>query len=854
MAGMVSIASPLRAARARQFWLAASSSAVVALAGTAAAQGSKADYQRAAQLRARFAGKVLRSDVRPEWVSPTQCWYGVETGNGDREIVVVDVEAEPARRVVFTERALAGQLGIKSARVDALRWGSASDPAALRALVREHGLVEQTRIASEPALLEPDAEPAFVLPANDRVRRSGANGPRTMIWFVNRSDVELDLFWVERGGGRRQYGSIEPGDTRWMSTYASHSFVLVKPDGTDHASYTARPTTGIALLTDATALTGRSGRDPNPRQRGNLAPDGKTRAFIRDHNVWVQAVGDRSEAVRVTDDGSAGDGYAGPIAWASTGAHFYCRRIARPTKRRVHYVEAAPSDQLQPRLHAFDYVKPGDPIDHPRPCLFRFDARTTTAEEVAIDDAQFANPWSINALRWAPDGARFTFLYNQRGHRTVRWIAVDADTGEPTVLIDESPATFVDYAHKLYLHVLDGTGEAIWMSERDGHNHLWLVDAATGAIKSQITRGPWVVRGVEKVDVEAREVLFRAGGIVPGQDPYHVHWARASLDGGGDVISLLTEGDGTHTVTFSPDGAHFVDVWSRVDHAPVTELRRSADGGLVTVLERGDTTALEAAGWRAPQRFVAKGRDGETDIWGVVYRPTDHDPQRSYPVIEQIYAGPHGAHVPKSFAVHRRALEVAELGFVVVQIDGMGTNHRSKAFHDVAWQNLGDAGFPDRIAWLRALAATDSSLDLTRVGIYGGSAGGQNAMRALIAHGDFYKAAAADCGCHDNRMDKIWWNELWMSWPIGDHYIEASNVEQAHRMQGDLLLIVGERDTNVDPASTMQVVDALIRADKDFELLVIPGAGHGAAGTQYGTRRQRDFFVRKLLGREPRWE
>jgi dipeptidyl aminopeptidase/acylaminoacyl peptidase len=223
-------------------------------------------------------------------------------------------------------------------------------------------------------------------------------------------------------------------------------------------------------------------------------------------------------------------------------------------------------------------------------------------------------------------------------------------------------------------------------------------------------------------------------------------------------------------------------------------------------------------------------------------------------VIEAIYAGPQDFHVPKAFRAYFGPQALAELDFIVVQIDGMGTNWRDKKFHDVCWKNLGDAGFPDRIAWMRAAAAQHPELDLTRVGVYGGSAGGQNALRALIAHGDFYKAAAADCGCHDNRMDKVWWNELWMGWPVGPHYVEASNVAQAHRLQGKLLLTVGEMDRNVDPASTMQVVDALIRADKDFELLIVPGSNHGAGESPYAARRRQDFFVRHLLGVEPRHE
>jgi dipeptidyl aminopeptidase/acylaminoacyl peptidase len=249
---------------------------------------------------------------------------------------------------------------------------------------------------------------------------------------------------------------------------------------------------------------------------------------------------------------------------------------------------------------------------------------------------------------------------------------------------------------------------------------------------------------------------------------------------------------------------------------------------------------------------VAKGRDGKTDVYGVIFRPTRFDPARKYPVIEEIYAGPQGAFVPKSFRAYHKAQSVAELGFIVVKIDGMGTSHRSKRFHDVCWKNLADSGFPDRILWIRAAAEQRPYMDLTRVGIYGGSAGGQSALRALLGHGDFYQVAVADCGCHDNRMDKIWWNELWMGWPVGPHYAEQSNVTQAHKLQGKLLLIVGGKDRNVDPASTMQVVDALIKADKDFDLLVIPGTGHGAAETPYGNRRRQDFFVRHLLGVEPR--
>jgi len=285
--------------------------------------------------------------------------------------------------------------------------------------------------------------------------------------------------------------------------------------------------------------------------------------------------------------------------------------------------------------------------------------------------------------------------------------------------------------------------------------------------------------------------------------------------------------------------------------APVAELRATTDvAGSGDPIERGDLTALGQAGWKAPEVLTALARDGKTDIWGVIYRPSNFDPKKKYPVIENIYAGPQGSFVPKSFAAFNAMQAQAELGFIVVQIDGMGTSNRSKAFHDVAWKNLGDAGFPDRILWHTAVAAKYASYDIARVGIYGTSAGGQNSLGALLFHPEFYKAAVTAAGCHDNRMDKIWWNEQWMGWPIGPEYSASSNVDNAYRLEGDVLLVVGEMDTNVDPSSTMQVVNQLIKHNKPFDLLVVPGMGHGAGGA-YGEHKRYDFFVQHLLGVTP---
>ena len=589
-------------------------------------------------------------------------------------------------------------------------------------------------------------------------------------------------------------------------------------------------------------------KDAKPRDgEKKPEPPREWRAFIREHNVFIKHR-DTREEVQLSRDGTADDEYCEPLRLSPDGTKLVAMQAQPAQEHKVWLVESSPRDQLQPKLSSYDYLKPGDRIEHPRPRLFDIAKR----QAVAVTDDLFPNPWDISDVRWAPDSARFTFLYNQRGHQLERIVSVDAASGKARVLVEETSPTFIDYSQKTFAHWLDATHELIWASERDGWNHLWLYDTQTGAVKNQITRGEWVVRKVERVDAEKRQVWFTAFGIQPGQDPYHAHLVRINFDGSG--LTVLTAGDGTHTWQLSPDGRFLIDTWSRADQPPVIELRRTDGGALVCVLENADIAPLLASGWRMPERFVAKGRDGKTDIHGIIVRPSNFDPAKKYPVIEKIYAGPHDFFVPKTFSRQTGDAALSELGFIVVQIDGMGTNWRSRAFHDACWKNLKDAGFPDRIAWLRAAAAQRPEMDISRVGIFGGSAGGQSALGALLFFGDFYKAAVADCGCHDNRMDKIWWNEAWMGWPVGPEYADNSNVTHAKNLTGKLLLTVGELDHNVDPSSTMQVVNALIQADKDFEMLIIPGSDHGAGERPYAARRRMDFFVRVLLGVEPRAE
>jgi dipeptidyl aminopeptidase/acylaminoacyl peptidase len=591
----------------------------------------------------------------------------------------------------------------------------------------------------------------------------------------------------------------------------------------------------------------RARAEANPRpaeERTPRSPDGKWTALVKDHNVFIR--GEDGKEIQLSQDGNEGLAY-GMLSWAPDSKSLAAFRIEPGDRKEVYLIESSPKEGGRARLRTRPYALPGDKFTAYELNLFDVASQKQTKPEVERVD--FGRP----RLRWNRDGRRFTYEKVDRGHQRFRLIEVDAHSGTARSLIDEKAQTFIWTAHAENVNVrpvnwLVHTEAIIYASERDGWRHLYLVDAREGVVKHQITRGEYVVRGLDRIDEEKRQIWFRASGKNTGQDPYLMHYYRINFDGTGLVA--LTEGDGNHTIQYSPDRQYLIDTYSRVDMAPVHELRRVADGKLVCELEKADIAALRENGWEPPEVFVAKGRDGKTDIWGIICRPRNFDPNKRYPVIEQIYAGPQGSFVPKTFSPTRRFAALTELGFIVVQMDGMGTANRSKAFHDVCWKNLKDAGFPDRILWHQAVAQKYPYYDLRRVGIYGTSAGGQNSTGALLFHPEFYKAAVSACGCHDNRMDKASWNEQWMGYPVGPQYAASSNIDNAHQLRGKLLLIVGELDTNVPPESTLRLVDALVKAGKDFDLLVVPGMGHSNGGA-YGNRRLQDFFVRHLHGIEP---
>ena len=581
------------------------------------------------------------------------------------------------------------------------------------------------------------------------------------------------------------------------------------------------------------------------------SPDGKWVAFIRDANVWVRpAHGGKARALSI--DGTLGHYYSSWLRWSPDSRYVAVNKILPVAEKRyVYYVESSPSDQLQPKLHKQEYAKPGDELMQKTPCIFEVE----TGRAVIPSTELFTNQYDLGGPIWNDDSRAIRFEFNARGHQVYRLLELSAETGKVRTLAEETSDKYVNYP-RLWNRFLKDGKRFLWSSERDGWQHLYLYDRATGRPINQITKGEWYVRQVVHVDEENEVIYFTANGVhaapygaASGEDPYFIHYYSIRFDG--TDMKDLTPTEGSHRAVFSKDYKYLIDTWSTVSEAPQTALRRTADGSVVKELEKADISRLVEAGWKAPEVFVAPGRDGKTNMWGLIARPTNFDPTKKYPIVEYIYQGPGDQYVPKSFqAFNYYMTPLAELGFIVVMVDGMGTSFRSREFENICCRNLKDAGIPDHIAWIKAAAEKYPYMDIDRVGIYGCSAGGQESLTATLFYPEFYKCCYSACGCHDNRMDKIWWNELWLGYPIGEQYKEGSNVENAHLLQRPLMLVVGELDDNVDPASTMQVANALIKANKDFELVVIPGAHH-TVGEAFGEHKRYDFFVRHLLGVTP---
>ena len=617
---------------------------------------------------------------------------------------------------------------------------------------------------------------------------------------------------------------------------------------------------------------GRGGRGAAPAVVTSTSPDGKRAVFIRDWNLILRDNASGQETA-LTTDGVRDFGYATDNAgWSKSDRPIVVwspdsRRIAtfQQDQRNVGEMYLVSTAVGHPQLQAWKYPLPGDDtVSMIHRVVIDVDAKQVVRLKMPPDqhrsslcDNLVCRGGDWNDVQWAPDSSSVAFVSTSRDHRRTVLHVADPGSGDVRDVLEETVKTFFESGNgRVNWRYLPASNEVIWFSERDNWGQLYLYDLQTGKLKRQITSGDGNVTQLLHVDARTRVLLFQAVGKEPGRDPYFTHLYRVSVDGG--PAQLLTPEDANHDIAMSPSGRYFVDSYSKPDTAPVA-LLRDTNGKLITELERADISKLVAAGWRPPQPITVKARDGVTDLYGLMYRPTRLVPGRKYPIVNHIYPGPQTGSVgSRSFSVARGdAQALAELGFVVVEIDGMGTPWRSKKFHEAYYGDMADNTLPDQIAGMKELARRYPWIDITRVGIYGHSGGGYAAAAAMFHHPEFFKVGISESGNHDNRVYEDDWAEKWIGLleNRGDdftNYDGQANQNFVQGLKGKLLLAHGTMDANVPPNNTLLVVDALIKANKDFDLLLIPNAGHGYGdAANYMTRRRWDYFVRNLLGLEP---
>lgn len=615
------------------------------------------------------------------------------------------------------------------------------------------------------------------------------------------------------------------------------------------------------------------------------SPDGRLEAFIARHDVWVRPTGG-GDSTRLTTDGVEGWSYG--VAMPRPG-QILRKRLERPAmqwspdsrrlavertdERHVGRMWLYSSTSQRPKAYSYPYALPGDSII---PLFDTYIIDVAARRAVKVDAAaQSAQANGITGVRdsswisvkWSPRSDKLYLTHGDRGPRKLLLLEADEATGQTRVVAGDSSRTYVELNLESsgapnWLPLANG--DRVWFSERDGWGHLYRY-GPDGRVKNAITTGPWTVGSIGHVDEATGQIWFTGRGHEAGRHPEYALLYRAKLDGTG--LTLLTPENGDHTISFAPNGKWFVDTYSRVDVAPVTVLRSAADGRVIRELERADISRLVAMGWKPGEPFVVKARDGLTDIHGVMWKPSRFDSTKKYPVLDHIYPGPQIGPAPTGFfptnaeglvyATMGQVQAVAELGFIVVSIDHMGTPLRSKAFHDFYYANMGDNGLPDHIAAIKQLAARVPQMDVDRVGIYGHSGGGFASTDAILRYPDFFKVAVSTSGNHDNRTYYYGWGERYQGLLVRDTLRKTDNYENqvnyllAKNLKGKLFLMHGDMDDNVHPSMTIRVADALIKANKSFDLLIVPNLDHGLTQEPYVIRRSWDFFVRNLRGEEP---
>jgi len=602
-----------------------------------------------------------------------------------------------------------------------------------------------------------------------------------------------------------------------------------------------------------------------------LSPDKSKAAFIRDWNLWKRDVKSGQET-QLTKDGVANFGYATDNAgWKHSDAAILVwspdsKKIAtfQQDQRKTGEMYLVPVTNRHPMLEAWKYPLVGDKdvtmiervvIEVDKKKVVRFKMPPDQHRSTICDDVSCDGGWED--VQWAEDGKHVAFVSTSRDHKQ-EWLRIaDAEKGDVReVYTETAPKFFESGDGKVNWHYLSRSNEFLWFSERDGWGQMYLYDAATGKLKNQITQGEGNVTQVLSVDEKARRLFFVGVGKEAGRDPYFRSYYSVGFDGSG--LKLLTAEDKDHAITASPDGRYFVDIASTPTEPQVTVVR-DAEGKVTAEVARQDISKLVAAGWKPLMPVTVKGRDGKTDIFGYMFRPTDFDAAKKYPVINYVYPGPQiGSCGSRGFsAAHGDNQALAELGFVVVCLDGMGTPSRSKAFHEAYFGDLGDNTLPDQVAGMKELAAKYPWIDLERAGIWGHSGGGNATGAAMLHYPEFFKVGIAESGNHDQRDYEDDWAEKWAGVEVvgtdgKSNYDSQANQNFAKNLKGHLLLAHGTMDDNVPPNNTLLLVDALIKANKDFDLLMIPNAHHGyGEASPYMMRRRWDYFVRYLAGGTP---
>ncbi len=623
------------------------------------------------------------------------------------------------------------------------------------------------------------------------------------------------------------------------------------------------------LANDTSQLSASTNR---PRRGGGnevFSPDGSKAAFIKDYNLWVRDV-KTGKQTQLTTDGIKDFGYATDNAgWTSSDAPVLrwspdSKKIAtfKQDQREVGEMYLASTNVGHPTLRAWKYPLPGDKViptiqrvvinvDQPKVIVFNI---PPDPHRASLSD-DISSSGTFDDIDWNPDGSELAFLSTSRDHKEEKFRIANAVTGEVREVFEEKVATQYESGWgSINWRYLPKSKEIIWFSERDNWGHLYLYDASTGKLKNQITKGNWLVSSIVKVDEAKRQIYFYAYGQQK-ENPYFRELYRIGFDG--KNLALLSPGEGTHTASFSPSGNYFIDTYSKPD-VPSVAVMRDMNGKQVAELEKADVSRLKATGWKPPTPFTVKANDGVTDLYGLMFTPTNLDPSKKYPVVDYIYPGPQGGSVGSWGFIASRGdnQSLAELGFVVVVLEGSSNPLRSKSFHDMYYPNMSENTLPDQISGIRQLSKQYSYMDTSRVGIWGHSGGGFATAAAMFRYPDFFKVGISESGNHDNRNYEDDWGERYIGLLTKeggkDNYEAQANQVYAKNLKGKLMLAHGMMDNNVPPYNTMLVVEALEKANKDYDLVIFPNAAHGyGAYSLYMMRRRWDYFVKNLLGKEP---